>query len=202
MTTPYSVTTSIGSVSYDNYVNAPITGPLSTNQTPGQIPYHSYGTLVGIRPTPPQFYPSQEPVNAAMNTNARYHYLRTAQSVKSLAIAKEKAIYSSNGNSFFNYSTGKRYNTSGHMNYIEPIPSSMYINIKKANAVGKSAYKVGLPIEAPISTKNYFPSSTRSTIRRARSGGCTAPKKKGSIYNYSLTNGATCGWGSIVRQNY
>ena len=78
MTTPYAVSTNIGSMSYNNYVNAPITGPLSTNQTPCQIPYHSYGTLVGIRPTPPQFYPSQEPVYADMNTNARHQYLRTS----------------------------------------------------------------------------------------------------------------------------
>ena len=157
MTTPYSVTTSIGSVSYNNYVNAPITGPLSTDQTPFHMPYHSYGTLAGIRPMPPQFYSSQEPVNADMNTNARYRYLRTAQSVQSLAIEREKSIRNTNGNSFFNFSTGKRYNTSGHMNYIEPIPASMYVDIKKCNAVGKSGYKVGLPIQSHISTKNYFP---------------------------------------------
>jgi hypothetical protein len=201
MTTPYSVTTSIGSVSYNNYVNAPITGPLSTNQTPSQIPYHSYGTLVGIRPTPPQFYPSQEPVNASMNTNARLHYLRTSATPQALKIQRERAIMSAN-NSFFNYSTGKRYVTSGHMNYITPIPSSMYVNIRKKNAVGQSGYKVNLPEQAPISTKNYYPSGVRSTIRRMRSGGCTAPKKKGAIVNYSLSNPRACGWGSIVRQNY
>ena len=55
MTTPYGVSTSIGSVNYNNYVNSRITGPLSTNQYPGNIPYHSYGTLVGIRPNPPLF---------------------------------------------------------------------------------------------------------------------------------------------------
>ena len=76
MSTPYGISTSKGSVSYDNYVNAPITGPLSTNQYPCAMSYHSYGTLVGIRPTPPQFYPSQEPVYAEMNTNARHQYLR------------------------------------------------------------------------------------------------------------------------------
>ena len=84
MTTPYAVSTNIGSMSYNNYVNAPITGPLSTNQTPCQIPYHSYGTLTGIRPTPPQFYPSQEPVYADMNTNARHQYLRTSVSNQQL----------------------------------------------------------------------------------------------------------------------
>ena len=202
-TTPYAVSTNIGSVSYNNYVNAPITGPLSTNQTPSQIPYHSYGTLTGVRPTPPQFYPSQQPIDATMNTNARYRYLRTAQSIKALAIQRNLAIAAANqGPPFYNFSTGKRYATSGHLNYIQPIPSSLYVEIKKSNAVGQSAYKVNLPVEAPISTKNYMPSSTRSSLRRARSGGCTAPKKKGAIQNTSLSNGATCGWGSIVRQNY
>jgi hypothetical protein len=202
MTTPYSVSVSNGSVSYNNYVNAPITGPLSTNQTPCQIPYHSYGTLVGIRPTPPQFYPMQEPVYAEMSVNARQQYLRTAQSAKSLAIQKERTIANVKGNSFFNFSTGNRYPTSGYTNYIPPIPSSMYVNIKKSNAVGQSAYKVNLPNSAPISTKNYYPSGTRSSLRRARSGGCTAPKKKGAIENRSLSNGQVCAWGSIVRQTY
>ena len=78
----------------------------------------------------------------------------------------------------------------------------MYVNIKKSGAVGQSAYKVNLPNNAPISTKNYFPSSTRSSLRRARSGGCVAPAKKGAIQNTSLSNGKVCGWGSIVRQNY
>ena len=80
MTTPYAVSTNIGSVSYNNYVNAPITGPLSTNQYPCAIPYHSYGILAGLRPTPPQFYPMQTPVDAQMNTNARHQYLRTSVS--------------------------------------------------------------------------------------------------------------------------
>lgn len=112
MTTPYAVSTNIGSVSYDNYVNSPITGPLSTNQYPGAIPYHSYGTLTGIRPTPPQFYPSQEPVYADMNTNMRQQYLRTAQSKESLAIQREKTLATVNGNSIFSYSTRNRYPTS------------------------------------------------------------------------------------------
>jgi len=202
MTTPYSVSTSIGSVSYNNYVNAPITGPLSTNNYPCAIPYHSYGTLAGIRPTPPQFFPSQEPIYSEMGVNARQQYLRTAQSSFALAKQKRLAIATVNGNSFFNYSTGNRYNTSGYTNYIPPIDSSLYVNIKKSNAVGQSVYKVALPTSAPISTKNYLPSSTRSSLRRARSGGCIAPKKKGAIENRSLTNGAVCAWGSLPRQNY
>ena len=201
MTTPYAVSRNIGSVSYNNYVNAPITGPLSTNQYPGIIPYHSYGTLVGIRPTPPQFYPSQEPVYAEMNTNARQQYLRTSISNQRLqqqiALAKVSPPMA-----YVINSSQRQVAVSTHTNYIPPVPSSLYVNTLKSNAVGQSAYKVNLPNAAPISTKNYMPSSTRTSLRRARSGGCTAPKKKGSIYNTSLSNGQVCAWGSLVRQNY
>lgn len=201
MTTPYSVSTSIGSVSYDNYVNAPITGPLSTDQTPCHMPYHSYGILTGIRPTPPQFYPMQEPVYSEMNTNARQQYLRTSCNTKRLAeqIALGKL---SRPMGFHINSSGRMVSTSTHTNYIPPIDSSLHINILKSNAVGQSAYKVNLPNAAPIGTKSYYPSGTRSTIRRVRSGGCIAPKKKGAIENKTLSNGRTCAWGSIVRQNY
>lgn len=201
MTTPYAVSTNVGSVSYDNYVNAPITGPLSTNQYPCAIPYHSYGVLTGIRPTPPQFYPSQEPVYAEMNSNMRKQYLRTAikQTVRAQQIALGKM---SMPQSYIINSSQRQVPVSSHTNYIPPIPSSMYVNIVKANAVGQTAYKVNLPNSAPTSTKSYYPSGTRSTIKRVRSGGCTAPKKKGAIENYSLRNGQVCAWGSIVRQNY
>ena len=201
MTTPYAVSTNIGSVSYNSYVNAPITGPLSTNQYPGIIPYHSYGVLNGIRPTPPQFYPTQEPVYAEMNSNARKQYLRTAIS----QTVKAKQLYlgkMSVPQAYIINSSQRQVPISSHTNYIPPIDSSLYVNIVKSNAVGQSGYKVNLPNSAPISTKNYYPSGVRSTIRRARSGGCTAPKKKGAIENHSLSNGRTCGWGSIVRQNY
>ena len=222
MTTPYSVTTSKGSVSYNSYVNAPIVGPLSTNQYPSAQPYHSYGTLTGIRPTPPFFYPQQEPVYADMMSNVRQQFLRVArksQDINSPNIRKGLDKYIQQGvldpafqnsgilnpsspSMAFSHSTGKRYPVSTHTNYIPPIPSSMYIDIAKRTAVGQSSFKIGLPKEAPITTKNYYPSGVRTTIRRVRSGGCTAPKKKGSIYNYSLQNGAVCGWGSLPRQNY
>jgi hypothetical protein len=201
MTTPYAVSTNIGSVSYNNYVNAPITGPLSTNQTPAQIPYHSYGILTGIRPTPPQFYPSQAPVYAEMNTNARHQYLRT--SVNNQLLQQQIALGKNSPPLAYIIQTSQRQvPVSSHTNYIPPIPSSLYVNILKSNAVGQTAYKVNLPNNAPTSTKCYYPSGTRSTIRRARSGGCVAPKKKGAIENVSLSNGRTCAWGSIVRQNY
>lgn len=201
MTTPYAVSTQIGSVSYNGYVNAPITGPLSTSQYPGIIPYHSYGTLSGIRPTPPQFYPMQEPVYADMNTNMRRQYLRTA--ISQSAKARQQALAkTSSPQAYIIQSSQRQVPTSSHTNYIPPLPSSLYLTQVKANAVGQSAYKVGLPTMAPLSTKSYYPSGVRSSVRRVRSGGCVAPKKKGAIENYSLSNGRTCGWGSIVRQTY
>ena len=201
MSTPYGISTSIGSMGYNNYVNTPIMGPLSTNQYPATIPYHSYGTLPGVHPNPPLFYPSQEPVAADQFTNSRHQYWRTAESAKSLAIQRERAIKSATS-MFYNYSTARGYPMSTHTNYIPPKESSLHTQRIRANAVGKSTYKMGLPADALYSTKNYYPSGVRSTIKRARSGGCLAPKKKGSIYNYSLTNGATCAWGSLPRQNY
>ena len=201
MTTPYAVSTNIGSMSYNNYVNAPITGPLSTNQTPAQIPYHSYGTLVGLRPTPPQFYPMQTPVNSNMNTNPRFQYLRT--SVSNQALQRQIALgKSSPVMGYVIQSSQRQVPVSSHTNYIPPIEASLYLNILKANAVGQSGFKVNLPNSAPISTKSYYPSGTRTTIKRVRSGGCTAPAKKGAIQNTSLSNGRTCAWGSIVRQTY
>jgi hypothetical protein len=201
MTTPYGVSTSKGSVSYNNYVNAPITGPLSTSQTPGQIPYHSYGILNGISPSPPVFLPSNVPVNSEMNTNMRHQYLRTFVNNRiKLQQLIEGKLSPPLGYHIKSYDSIKPI--SSHMNYISPIQSSQYINIKKANAVGQSSYKINLPNEAYTGSKSYFPSGTRSSIRRVRSGGCTAPKKKGAIENTSLTNGRTCAWGSIVRSNY
>ena len=201
MTTPYAVSRNIGSVSYNSYVNAPITGPLSTNQTPCQIPYHSYGILSGIRPTPPQFYPSNTPVNAEMNTNARHQYLRT--SVSNQRLQQQIALGKQSSAMRFTIGSSQRQvPVSTHTNYIPPVPSSLYVNTLKSNAIGQTAYKINLPNAAPTGTKSYYPSGTRSSIRRARSGGCVAPKKKGSIYNTSLNNGQSCGWGSIVRQNY
>ena len=99
-------------------------------------------------------------------------------------------------------SSGRMISTSSHTNYIPPVPSSLYLNKLRSNAVGQSAYKVNLPNNIPIGTKSYYPSGTRSTIKRVRSGGCVAPKKKGAIENVHLSNGKTCAWGSIVRQNY
>lgn len=198
MTTPYAVTTSKGSVLYNNYVNGLVTGPLSTDQTPSQLPYHKNGMLSGLRPTPPQFFPMQEPIYSDMNTNSRQRYLRT--SCKSSDIAKQIALGKmSSPIGYQIHSSQRKVNVSSHTNYIPPLDSSLRLSEIKSNAIGKSAYKIGLSNSEQITTKNYYPSGTRSALRRARSSGCTAPKKKGAIENTSFNVG---GWGSVVRQTY
>jgi hypothetical protein len=199
MTTPYGISTSIGSQTFQGFVNAPVTGPLTTNNYPFSMAYHSYGTLAGQRPTPPQF---QDPVFSNMNTNARSQYLRATSISASEKMRQDALGKLSAAIKKVSLSTQRQYAVSSHVNYIEPKPSSMYTDIKKSIAIGKSVYKVGLPLNAPISTKNYYPSGTRSALQRARSGGCSAPKKKGSIYNTSLTQSGINGYGSLPRQGY
>jgi hypothetical protein len=201
MTTPYGITTSIGSQAYSGYVNTPITGPLSTNNYPFTMAYHSYGTLTGKNPTPQQFFPSQEPVYSDMSVNARAQYLR-ATGISAKTKAQQDALGKQSPPVVFtSWSTQRQIPVSSHVNYIAPIPSSMLTDIRKSVAVGKSGFKVGLPLDAPTSTKNYYPSGTRSALQRARSGGCSAPKKKGSIYNTSLRP-ALGSWGALPRQGY
>jgi hypothetical protein len=200
MSTPYGVSTNIGSSSYSGFVNTPISGPLSTNQYPSARPYSMYGTLPGkSTSTPPFFYSQNQPVNAELMTNARHQFLRTSvnkqSAVQQIAEAKltQPLSYHIKG-------SDKHKAVSQHTNYIPPLDSSQYLNIIRANSVGQSGYNVGK--QPFVSTKNYYPSGTRSSLRRVRSGGCVAPAKKGAIENNSLRNGQTCAWGSIVRSTY
>lgn len=184
MTTPYC----------SRCVNDAIVSPLNTLQYPNVLPYHNYVILNGQRPTPQQFYPSQEPVNANMFVNARKQYIR--------ANATKKKEQNELGNlsspiTKVSYSSQRHFPVSSNINYTSPISGSMYTNIRKSKAVGKSSYKVGLPLEAYIGSKSYDNSFRKSALQRARSGGCTAPKKKGSIYNTHLTQQGINGWGRL-----
>ncbi len=182
MTTPYAVSIGKGSQAFQGFVNTPVTGPLTTNRFPFTMSYHNYGTLVGQRPTPQQFYSGQETVNASMNTNARSQYIR-ATSLSSYQKEEEEALGKiTDPIKMVSYSSQRQYPVSSHVNYIAPLQSSLHLDRIKSQAIGKSAYKVGLPLEAPISSKNYSSSGTKSALRRARSSGCTAPKKKGAYY--------------------
>ena len=199
----YAITRNIGSQAPSSgFLNTSITGPLNSSQYPLSMPYHNYGTLKGIRPTPPQFLPSQTPLNSEMGVNARRHYVASTSIGVKEKFEQDKLGKLSQPITKVSYSSQRHYAVSTHMNYIKPIESSSRVDILKSRAIGKSSYKIGLPNEAPISTKSYDKSYTRSCIRRSRSGGCTAPKKKGSIYNTSLCQPGINAWGAIPRQNY
>lgn len=202
MTTPYGISTSQGTTTFSGYVRAPINGPLDSSQYPSAMPYHSYGILTGQRPTPPQFYPGQEPVNSVMNTNARAQYLRATDLTTLQKSIQDALGKQSRPLTKVSYSSNRQYAVSSHMNYIAPVDYSLYLNQLKSVSIGQSAYKVGLALDEPIGSKSYDTSYRRSALRRARSGGCTAPKKKGSIYNTSLRQPGISAWGSLPRQNY
>ena len=184
---------------YSDIVITPVFGPLS-HKFPTSIPRHNLGVLSGNNPTPPFFYPSQEPIDSDQNTTSRQIYKRTAESKKSEMINRARTLERVQRKFHFNHSTGVAKQTSGHMNYIAPTDSSLRTQRLKANATGKNVFKVGLSSSDPYTTKNYSQSTLRSAVRRVRSGGCTAPAKKGSIFNTSLRTGNICCQGSYQRQ--
>ena len=199
----YGITRNIGSnAPSSGFLNAPIRGPLNSSQYPSTMPYHSYGTLVGIKPNPPQFFSYQEPINSEMGVNARRNYVAANSISVKEKFEQDKLGKLSQPTKKVSYSSQRHYPASTHMNYIKPIDGSSRVDILKSRAIGKSSYKIGLPNEAPISTKSYNQSYMRSCLRKSRSGGCVAPKKKGSIYNTSLCQPGINSWGAIPRQNY
>jgi len=178
---------------YDDIIVTPVYGPLSTNNTPYNIKPHISGVLYGVKPNPQQFFPQQEPVYSDQFTNSRSIYTRTALSPQQIIQNRIDTLKRKARNNYFSMSTQKQYPTSSHMNYIPPIQSSMYLTQLKAATVGKATTKHGLAPNVGYTTKNVDTSFVRSSVRRARSGGCTAPKKKGALENKYLCNAKSCG---------
>ena len=180
-----------------SYAASPIVGPIDNPNTPAcAILYnHTLGVLPGPRSNPPQFYPSD---NSSEFAQARHYYARTAVST-SRAAAQQLLAKSSPTSNRFSMSSQRQYPVSTHMNYIQPPASSQYTAILKSRAVGKSAYNPGRGPTFPMSYKSYDKNDVKIALRTVRSGGCTAPKKKGSIYNRTLCRGKACTWGGIVR---
>ena len=61
--------------------------------------------------------------------------------------------------------------------FIPPVSSSDIVSKLKRNAIGRSSY---YSRTGEFSTKNYYPNDSRTATRMARSGGSSAPKKKGA----------------------
>jgi hypothetical protein len=182
------------------YASAPVIGPLSTNQTPLMMPRHNYGVLPGKHPNPPQFYPSD---GASTFAQGRAQYMRTRTTQNNFDVGlppfsflRPKPIRQ------YSADLQKSFTVSKSTKYVAPASSSLYMAAKKSAAIGKSSLKQTLPAYTPLTYKNYNRNDTRHAIRIARSGGCVAPAKKGSIFNRSLCNGRVCAWGEIPRQTY
>jgi len=181
-----------------SYASAPVTGPLSTNRTPNTTVQNQLGVLTGVHPNPPQFYPSD---GASTFSQARAQYRRTnttqfnfGRGTQSFSFLRPTTQYSAD--------LQKSFLVSQSTKYTPPASSSMYMAAKKSAAVGKSSLKQGLPAQAPLGYKSYDRNDVKTSLRMARSGGCVAPAKKGSIFNRSLCSGAACPWGALVTQNY
>jgi hypothetical protein len=184
-----------------SYAGAPQRGPMSTNQTPGQIPYHSYSALAGIHPNPAQF---QSTDGSSQFSNARRQYQRTNTTRFNMGTGtKDYCDPGTKGPlNYYSAETQRQFAQSKCTKYNAPKCASLYISARKSAAVGKSSYKVGLPTSAPMSYGNIDRNDVKTRLQRARSGGCVAPAKQGSIFNYSCSNGRACAWGSLVSQNY
>ena len=93
-TTPYSVSRNLGSSSFTSgYLRTPIIGPLTTNNYPKSLPYHSRGILSGLHSNPPQFFPGQEPINFSQNVTSRKQF--TNNTYRSSILNKSKPMDSS-----------------------------------------------------------------------------------------------------------
>lgn len=172
-------------------------GPLSTMQTPGMMPFHHFGSLPGTRPTPPSFNQT-----TSATSESRQRYLRTFSQPGGMNTTATPSEPGSSP-SMHIWSSGRNVAVSTHISYVKPMDSSMRTQRIKDAALGKSEYKVGLPQEALLSNKGgTMPHEARQAFRRVRSSGSVAPRKKGSIYNTSLRHSGLGSWGSIPRQNY
>jgi hypothetical protein len=159
------------------------------------------GIQTCVAPSPNQQYPTDQTGNVA---NARASFVNA-----------QKNFYSTNS---ANVNTGKvasntNYTTSMfHSHYQRPVLAGKpipvpvsgeeYINMIKYNAIGKSAYKVGLAANAPYQTKNNDNTIRNIRRQRCRNGGCVAPKKKGAIDNPFQSGGSSSLSSSGNRQIY
>lgn len=182
-----------------SYASAPVNAPLSTNRRPLEMGIHNHGVLVGLHPNPPQFYPAS---GNGDFSNSRRQYQRTHTTQNNMGTGT--VMYSPLApTSVYHGDTQRSYLQSQSTKYNAPKDSSQYISARKAATVGKSSFKQGLPISAPLSYKSFDRNDVKTILGRVRRAGTVAPAKKGSIYNTSLRNNNRGeGWGALVSQNY
>ena len=139
---------------YQSHPTAAARNPQTHGYPASATPRLHNGGMSGLRPSPAQFRPGQEPVNANMYANSRMIYRRVYYEA-SPVVSK----------------------------VMRPMDSSMRIALLKSRAVGKSGMKVGLPLDAVLSNKGGSTAGyTQSRVASLRRSGSAAPAKKGSLY--------------------
>jgi hypothetical protein len=141
-------------------------------------------------PAPNQQYPTDQTGNVA---NARVSFMNAQKNVysaNSLAPSTSKVASNTNYTTSMFHSHYQRRVLAGKPIPV-PVSGDQYINMIKYNAIGKSAYKVGLAQDAPYQTKNNDNTIRNIRRQRCRSGGCVAPKKKGAIENPFQSGGSS-----------
>jgi hypothetical protein len=124
-----------------------------------------------VAPAPNQQYPTDQTGNVA---NARASFVNAQKNFSTDPLYPSTSKIADNNN----------YTTSMfHSHYQRRVLAGKPINMIKYNAIGQSAYKVGLPANAPYQTKNNDNTIRNIRRQRCRNGGCVAPKKKGAIEN-------------------
>ena len=124
-----------------------------TTAAPFSMVSHNNGVLTGHHPSPQQFYPSQNPPSA-MFPMSRHVTLRANE---------QKSITSA----------GVIRNAKSTKSGMSSDRTAML----RFYATGKSSLKIGLPNDAPYSTKSYDPNTVRSAINRVRNSGSVVPPK-------------------------
>ena len=148
------------------------------------------GIQTCVAPAPNQQYPTDQTGNVA---NARASFVNAQKnfySTNSTNVNTSKVASNTNYTTSMFHSHYQRRVLAGKPIPV-PVSGDQYINMVKYNAIGQSAYKVGLPANAPYQTKNNDSTIRNIRRQRCRNGGCVAPKKKGAIDNPFQSGGSS-----------
>jgi hypothetical protein len=143
-----------------------------------------------VAPAPNQQYPTDQTGNMA---NARASFMNAQKTIYSTNPLQPSTSKVASPNNFTTSMFHSRYQRQVLAGKPIPVPicGDQYINMVKYNAIGRSAYKVGLPADAEYQTKNNDNTIRNIRRQRCRSGGCVAPKKKGAIENPFQSGGSS-----------
>ena len=181
-----------------SYTAGPVRGALNTANMPLQMQQHNRGLLNGVCPNPPHF------ANDAMTASfahSRAEYRRTRTTEDNFGVGKPVGAPIVAPSSRFVAGLQRAFPLSQTCSYTPPQCASLYLHAKKSAAVGRSSMKTTLPPAAYLGYgKSVVAQDVKAAMRRARSGGCVAPAKSGSVFNSFRGNNSH--WGAAAPSKY